>query len=160
MNKSVVYECLRWACAVLVILTIALSGLKNRTSRAEPADVLAAVTAVIDTEDMLEADAQMVKRLYGISPADYESCALYYPKTNMGAEELLIVKLREVSQQEAVLAAVEKRIETQKAAFDGYGPEQFALLENHAVVEPRGNYILFVVSDAADAAKTAFVNAL
>lgn len=160
MNRSVIYECLRWLSAALVILLIVLCGLKNRVSRADPAAVTAAVTAVFDTENVLEADAQMVKRLYGIQPADYESCTLYYPKTNMGAEELLIVKLRDVSQREAVVAAVEKRIETQKAAFDGYGPAQFSLLENHAVVEPRGNYVLFVVSEAADAARTAFVNAL
>ena len=159
-NKSVFFECLRWISAALVILLIVLHGLRNRVSGADPAAVLSAVTSVVSTENMQEADAQMVKRLYGISPADYESCALYYPTTNMGAEELLLVKLKDVSQQEAVLSAVEKRIETQKTAFDGYGPEQFALLQDHAVTEARGNYILFVVSAASDAAKTAFVNAL
>ncbi len=160
MKKSVVFEVLRWLSAALVILAIVLHGLKNRVSSADPADVLAAVTAAVDTENMQEADAQMVKRLYGLSPSDYESCALWYPKTNMGAEELLLIKLKDVSQREAVLAAVEKRIETQKAAFDGYGPAQYALLQEHAVVEPRGNYVLFVVSAAADDAKTAFADAL
>ena len=160
MNRTVVYEILRWISAALVILLIVLHGLKNRVSRADPADVLSAVVSVVDTENMQEADAQMVKRLYGIRPAEYESCTLYYPKTNMGAEELLLVKLKDVSQRDAVLEAVEKRIDTQKNAFDGYAPAQFALLENHAVVEPRGNYVLFVVSAEADAAKTAFTKAL
>ena len=159
-NRSVVFECFRWLSAALIILFIVLHGLKNKVSNADPAAVLSAVTAVINTENMQGADAQMVKRLYGIQPADYESCTLLYPTTNMGAEELLLVKLKDVSQQETVLAAVEKRLQTQKSAFDGYGPEQYSLLENHAVIAPRGNYVLFVVSDSADAAKTAFGNAL
>ena len=160
MKQSQIYEIIRWLCVALVVALIVFHSLKNRVSSADPAAVTEAVTAVISTENMQEADAQMVKRLYGINPADYESCTLYYPTTNMGADELLIVKLKDVSQQEALSAAVDARLQTQKTAFDGYGAEQFALLSDHAVIEPRGNYFLFVVSANADAAAAAFRAAL
>lgn len=160
MKQSHVYEIIRWLTVALVVALIVFHSLKNRVSSADPAAVTEAVTAVISTENMQEADAQMVKRLYGINPADYESCTLYYPTTNMGADELLIVKLKDVSQQEALSAAVDARLQTQKTAFDGYGAEQFALLSDHAVIEPRGNYFLFVVSADADAARAAFQAAL
>ena len=160
MKQSQIYEIIRWLCVALVVALIVVHSLKNRVSSADPAAVTAAVTAVISTENMQEADAQMVKRLYGINPADYESCTLYYPTTNMGADELLIVKLKDVSQQEALSAAADARLQTQKTAFDGYGAEQFALLSDHAVIEPRGNYFLFVVSANADAAAAAFRAAL
>ena len=160
MKQSHVYEIIRWLTVALVVALIVFHSLKNRVSSADPAAVTEAVTAVISTENMQEADAQMVKRLYGINPADYESCTLYYPTTNMGADELLIVKLKDVSQQEALSAAVDARLQTQKTAFDGYGAEQFALLSDHAVIEPRGNYFLFVVSANADAAAAAFRAAL
>ena len=44
--------------------------------------------------------------------------------------------------------------------LEGYGVEQYDLLTNHAVVELRGNYVLFVVSDHAEAARKAFRGAL
>jgi hypothetical protein len=99
-------------------------------------------------------------RLYGLDPASFEGCVLYYPTTNMMAEELLIVKLSDLSQQEAVRAAVEARIATQKNTFEGYGVEQFEMLTNNAVVEVRGNYILFVVNGASAAARDAFLRAI
>lgn len=160
LKKPVVYEILRWGSAVLVLALILSFALKNKQSKASPADVLAAVSAEVDMSAMQEADAQMVKRLYGLNPQDYESCTLYYPTSNMGAEELLLIKLKDVSQQEQAVEAVEKRLDAQKKAFDGYGPAQFDLLSSHAVTEARGNYILFVVSENADAAKAAFLAAL
>ena len=85
-----------------------------------------------------------------------------YTGTNVKieGEELLIVKLSDVSQQETVRKAVEARIATQKNTFEGYGVEQFALLSNNAVVELRGNYVLFVVNAASADALRAFLAAL
>ena len=110
--------------------------------------------------NMLKADNQMIKRLYGLDPAAFESCVLYYPTTNMMAEELLIIKLSDTAQAEAVAAAIESRLETQKASFDGYGIEQYDMLTNNAVVEVRGNFVLFVVNAASAQARQAFLDAL
>jgi hypothetical protein len=78
----------------------------------------------------------------------------------MMAEELLIVKLSDMSQQDMVRAAAEKRLATQKTTFEGYGVEQFDLLSNHSIIEVRGNYVLFVVNENCDAALKAFRKAL
>ena len=72
---------------------------------------------------------------------------------------MLIVKLKDLSQQETVAAAAQARLDTQMNTFEGYGVEQVALLEK-AVIEVRGNYILFVCNDHADAAVQAFLDAL
>ena len=77
----------------------------------------------------------------------------------MDAEELLIVQLKDVSQQETVKAAIDARLETQKNSFEGYGVEQYALLEK-SVVDVEGNYILFVVNEQAAKAQSAFLQAL
>lgn len=158
--KSMFYEFTRWMVAVAaVIALVAMFGL-DPASDADPAEVTAAVTAQIDMTNMLEGDNRMIKRFYGLDPANYEACYLYYPTTNMMAEELLIVKLSDMSQQEVVRAAVEARIETQKNTFEGYGVEQFEMLTNNAVVEVRGNYVLFVVNANSQAALDAFLDAL
>lgn len=78
----------------------------------------------------------------------------------MEAEELFLVKLKDTAQADDVRAAVEKRLEAQKAVFDGYGVEQYNILCNFSRIEVRGNYILFVVGAQADTAVSAFRSAL
>ena len=158
--KEKLYEIVRWAAvAAAVVLLILLAG-GERESDAALDDVTAAVIAQLDTSNVQPADNQMIKRLYGLQPSDYEGICLYYPSSNMDAEELLIVKLQDPAQQQSVLDAVERRLQTQKNSFDGNGIEQFDLLENHSVIQAQGNYILFVVSSQSEAAKQAFLDAL
>lgn len=160
MKKIPVYEIARWTAvlAALVLLISMFGG--NTVSDAEAADVAAAVVETMDMTNMVLAENQMVKRLYGLDPAAFEGCILYYPTTNMMAEELLIVKLSDMSQQDAVRSAVEARLATQKTTFEGYGVEQFDMLSNHCVIEVRGNYVLFVVNPACNDARKAFLGAL
>lgn len=158
--KTTMYEIIRWAVVLVAVISLFIMFGGNTVSSADPADVEAAVTAQIDMTNMLPGDNQMIKRFYGLDPSQFEACILYYPTTNMMAEELLIVKLSDVSQQETVRAAVEARIATQKNTFEGYGVEQFEMLSNNAVVEVRGNYILFVVSGDSAAARDAFLDAI
>lgn len=108
---------------------------------------------------MAEGDNQAIKRLYGLSASDYENILLYYPTTNMGAEELLLIQLKDISQQQAVKSAIESRLDTQKKSFDGYGVDQYAMLEK-AVVEVQGNYILLVVAADPAPVRKAFLGAL
>ena len=159
-SNAFLYEIGRWAAVVVGIVSLIVLFGGNSVSGADPREVAEAVTSAIDMENMQLADNQMVKRFYGLDPADYEGCVLYYPNTNMMAEEVLIVKLKDISQQQTVSDAIETRLQTQKNTFEGYGVEQFDLLTNHAVVELRGNYVLFVVSDHAEAARKAFRGAL
>lgn len=158
--KSLIFEIVRWAAvlAAVVVLIIQFGG--NTVSSADAEAVASAVTETQDMTNMQLADNQMIKRLYGLDPSAYESCILYYPNTNMMAEEVLIVKLKDVSQQEAVRAAAQARLDTQKNTFEGYGVEQFDLLTNYSILEVRGNFVLFVVSSQCDAARDAFLDAL
>ena len=160
MGKNLFYSVARWAIVIVIILSLGVGGGSNSVSKADPQEVAAAVTAEIDMSQMLPGANQLIKRFYGLDPAAYEACILYYPATNMMAEELLIVKLKDTSQQEAVRKAAEKRIETQKTTFEGYGVEQFEMLSNNAVIEVRGNYVLFVVNANSAQAKKAFLKAL
>lgn len=158
--KTVIYEGGRWLAVLCLVIWIITAGLSHKISDAVPEDVRDAVIAVLETDNMEEADAKMVKRLYGIDPAAYEGCFLYSPVSNMDAEELLIVKMKDPADADALTAAAEARVETQKKSFEGYGISQYDLLTNHCVIETAGNYMLFVVNRNADAAKAAFLAAL
>ncbi len=158
-NKIILLEILKWlfVAALCVFLYFMLSS--NRESNTPFADVKEAVIAAADLTPMAEGDNQTLKRLYGLSASDYENVLLYYPTTNMGAEELLLVQLKDVSQQQSVQTAIENRLDTQKKSFDGYGVDQYAMLEN-AVVEVQGNYILLVVAADPAPVRKAFTGAL
>jgi len=158
--NTFLYEIARWSAAVAAVISLIWMFGGNTVSSADPMEVAEAVVETIDMENMLEADNQLIKRFYGLDPASFEGCILYDPATNMVAEEILIVKLKDMSQQEQVRAAIEQRIETQKTTFEGYGVEQFELLTNNAVVEVRGNFVLFVVNANSAEAQKAFLKAI
>ena len=145
--------------AMTVFLLIFLVG------SAPDADVSLGELEAVTAPQLLEgetqkADERMLRRLYGLNPSDYAEIVLYYPASNMGVEELLLVKLKDTAQAETVEAAIAARLAAQKQSFDGYGVEQTALLNNNAVTEVRGNYILFAVGVNAQAIRQAFLDAL
>lgn len=146
--------------SVLVVLVFVLSLVKQDTQSNAPfEDVSNAVLESLDMSEMQIADNQRIKRLYGLNPSDYEGITVYYPTTNMGAEEVMLIKLSDISQQDTVVQAAQARLDTQLNTFEGYGVEQVALLEK-AVIEVQGNYILFVVNDNVSQARQAFLDAL
>lgn len=132
----------KWVLALIMIAVIVSHGKTDNLSETSFADMSAQVTAAANLEEMQQADAQMIRRLYGLDGSNFDGILLYYPKTNMGAEELLLVKMKDPSQAETLAAVIDKRLETQINSFEGYGAEQTAMLKN-SVTEIRGNYALF-----------------
>ena len=144
--------------AVLLVFMIYLQ-MGAKESDAAIGDVAGAVVNTLDTSTMEESANRKFKKFYGLNAGDYDGVVLYAPLSNMDSEELLIVKLKNSSQAETVRAAIEKRLETQKSSFEGYGIEQYDLLENH-ILDIRGNYILYVVHSDANKALQAFRDSL
>lgn len=156
---SILLRIFAFAAALATAGFLYTQTMQSRQSSASFDAVSNAVLQSIDLTDMQEADAQMVRRLYGFAPSEMDGCLLYFPTTNMGARELLLVKLSDLSQQTSVSDAIQARRQTQMKSFEGYGVEQYDLLTN-SVVEIQGNYILFVVHENASAAAQAFLKAL
>ncbi len=139
-------DLIKWIFAVIIIVMIVSKFAANRTSKASFEKVQKAVVKTVQKDEtMLDGDKNMIKRLYGLNPADYDGMMLKYPSTNMDVNEVLLVKLKNLDQQKPVTEAVEARLATQKKNFDGYGTDQYSILEK-SVVDVRGNYILFVVA--------------
>ena len=98
-QKTILLELLRWLCAGLAVVFLVVSFRQEPVSSAAFENVASAVTASIDLSALQEGSVQMVKRLYGLNPSDFDGCLLYYPQTNMEAEELLLLKLRDTSRR-------------------------------------------------------------
>lgn len=113
------------------------------------------ILKVTKLEGMTKGTTQDLKKYYGLNANDYDGVMLYIPNDVMSVNEILVVKLKDQSQAEEVEKAVEKRRRTQKNSFEGYGAKQTKLI-NSAVIENRGYYILFTISEDADAIYGAF----
>ncbi len=150
---------IRIAMVVLLIIFVIVLGSDKKSSSADMADVSGAVISSLDMSSVQEAGSLDLKKFYGLTASDYEDVVFYSPVTNMDAEELLIIKLKDTSQADAVEEAINKRLQTQTNSFEGYGAEQTALLQDH-ILDVQGNYILYVVNANASRADEAFRNSL
>lgn len=154
-GSPIIFTVLKVICLAGLVFFLYTKMSGSRLSTVSFADMQSAVTGAADMATMQEADNQMIKRLYGLDPSLYDGVCLYYPLTNMGAEELFLLKLKDTSQQDEVRSAIEGRLATQKKSFEGYGIEQSAML-NRSVYEVRGNYAIFVSADDTAPMKNAF----
>lgn len=159
-NKSIsVLTIIRIAMVAALLVFVIVLQAGDKSSSASLEAVTESVVDTLDLEGMQESNNRMFQKFYGLNPEDYEGVTLYSPASNMDAQELLIIKLKDNSQAEAVTEAINTRLETQMNSFEGYGIEQYAMLEDH-VLDVQGNFILYVVNPNAQAADEAFRSSL
>ncbi len=96
-------------------------------------------------EKMEECSERQLMQLIGIDASAYDSFIYYKSKKALGVDELLIVKANNRADLDGVQDAVDKRISNQIATFQGYGPEQVAMLKD-AIITKRGNYLFYCVA--------------
>lgn len=158
-GKAAVFAALKYLLLLALAVFLLSQATGNRVSSAVFSDVEQAVSAAADLEPMTAGDNQMLRRLYGLDPESFEGVLLYVPSYTMSVEELLLVKLTDTAQQDAVREAMEARVASQIDVFSGYGPEQVAMLER-AIIDVRGNYALLIVAEDPDTVRQAFAGAL
>lgn len=159
-TKNIIFTAIRiiLVAALVAAIVFYLFG-RSRESAAPSAQVFSAVESVVKTDKMAPSTARYFKKYYDLNAADYEDILYYAPVSNMDAEELLVVKLKNTEQAEALSEAILKRQATKEQSFDGYAPEQYALAQDY-ILDVQGNYVLFVIDPNAEAIDAAFAGAL
>ena len=161
MMKTLAFELCRWtAVAVAILFIVRLSDGFSTVSSANPQKVLEAAYTCADTTSLQPASNQIIKRLYGIDPSEYEFCALYYPLTNMDVDELLLIKYADSSQEQQIQSVAKARLQGQKNVFENYGVGQMDLLNNHSILMSDSGFAFFIINLKADESAAAFINAL
>jgi len=103
---------------------------------------------------MNEGDALKLKKLYYINKNDIENFILYAPKTNMDANEILILKAKSETDLEELKTKVQGRIEKQSSSFKSYRPEEYEII-NNKVLETKGQYLILIISSESRDIKAA-----
>lgn len=158
--KNIIFTIIRIVLVAGLIAAIVIFGFQKNAASDTPAEeVFSAVSAAVNTDKMQLSSDRFFKKYYGLNAADYDAVLYYAPVSNMDAEELLVVKLRDPAQAEALSDAILKRQADKEQSFEGYAPEQYALTQNF-ILDVQGNYILFVIGPDAEAIDAAFAGAL
>lgn len=155
MRKTVFLGLGRWILAATVVLFL-WSLLDTGGTNAAFDEVCAQVCDCAALEQTKQADEQLLRRLYGLDAAEYDGYVLYYPATDMGVTELLLVRVHEPEQVQRVQTAMQTRLDTQTGVFAGYAPEQYALCQDGSAIVTQGTDVLFVISEQKDAVVRAF----
>ncbi|WP_040192438.1 DUF4358 domain-containing protein [Clostridium culturomicium] len=135
---------------LVVVVLITFIGLYNVLKIKEP-DMEKLKTKILDSADlnnMVEGDAQRLRKLYYINKNQVEDFIFFAPKTNMDASEILILKAKSKEDLTELKEKVETRLEKSASSFESYRPEQYELLK-HKVLKVRGNYLILIVSKSA-----------
>ena len=158
-NRNGIWGIVRWIALGLLIVLVASRFTGSRVSSTPFETVAQAVKDAAELSTMNEGDNQKVRRFFGLAPENYDGILYYTPKSGLDSEEILLVKLKSLDQRETVEKAMEERKNSQANAFEGYAPDEQKMYEN-AVIEVRGNYLLFVSAADPGPVREAFLTTL
>ena len=162
INKKISQKII--SCMLLAIFFIMLSGCSKDTSEKNNVNfeqITAGIKGSVNDETItISANpSKSLKRFYGLNLSDYENLVLYSPSSSMDVSELMIIKLSDDTQIDAVESSIEARVASQLESFGGYGPEQCALLEDY-IIKIKNNYVFYAVGKNAENLKKAFIDAI
>lgn len=152
MNKHRVLEII---CVIFLVAFIFLISDKGSYSDKTPEEVAEAVSTEINIDELSSFKKNKVKEDFGIDFQDIDSFVYYASDSIMNVDELLIIKLKEGIKADAVTEKIEKRVTDKQVLFEGYAPEQSALLKSY-VLKHRNGFVFYAVGEGATDALIAF----
>ncbi|MGV2787493.1 DUF4358 domain-containing protein, partial [Clostridium perfringens] len=90
-----------------------------------------------------------LQKLYKMDTDSLDDFILYTSTSNVKADELAVIKLKDESQAESVKENIEQRIEAQKMKIKYYRPDEYNLVDHHEL-KTKGPFVFFAVSTEAE----------
>ena len=146
---------IKWLLAGVIFAFAALMLIGNNVKDVDMEVIRTAINSSGRLGTLYEADANAVKKTFDIDVQETDGFVMYTSDSIMDVSELFIAKCRDTSKMNALQAAVEVRLSSQKVSFENYGTDQSFLLKN-AVLEVRGEYLFYAVGENAAALKSVF----
>lgn len=143
MNKHRVIEII---CVVFLVCFIFFVSREEPYSDKSVKDVVEAVSVEINLEDLKSYKKNKIQEEFGIELQDVDSCAYYASDSVMNVTELLVIKLKEGAKADSITEKIENRVKDKQVLFEGYAPEQSALLKKYILIYQKG-FIFYAVCD-------------
>lgn len=151
--------------SVLLMFAIGMGMLAGCSGEGGTSEELSAakvgerIQQTVSFQDMKQRDLEKLQKLYQIEVEKVENFILYTASSNVKADELAVIKVKDASDTENVKEKIQQRIEAQTIKFKDYRPEEYFLIEKH-VLKTKGQFVLFAVSKEVDQIESVFDEAL
>ncbi|WP_100618047.1 DUF4358 domain-containing protein [Bacillus cereus] len=145
----------------IIVCTITLGALSGCFGKKENVNNLSAteigekIKQVANLEEMKKGDSKKLQKLYNINTDEIESFVLYTAPTNIKADEIAAIKVKDMKNVKNIKEKLLSRIEKKSKSFKGYLPDEYFLIEKH-VLKTKDNYILLAISKDADKIEKTF----
>ncbi len=147
------------ACVVLLAVFIAVMLAGNAGSSKTAEEVFTPVVSQVDLDTLKVRDNKVIVKEFSFGEDDVENVIYISSDSVMEVRELLLVEAKSSDDVQKLTELIKTRVESKKALFKNYAPEQSALLENYTLVK-KGKFILYTVYDSPEKIVSAFKKAL
>lgn len=148
MKTSSIYRKKYLVLALVVVLIFVLAYQFVKVKNLDFTTLGANIEKKVSMENFVKGNDLSLRKLYGINKIEVEKYISYVPKSNMMANEILIVKAKP-EYADAILARIQKRVDAQSKSFKNYAPDQYKIMSS-SVLKKKGNYIYFISYENVD----------
>ena len=148
MKTSSIYRKKYLVLALVVVLIFVLAYQFVKVKNLDFTTLGANIEKKVSMENFVKGNDLSLRKLYGINKIEVEKYTSYVPKSNMLANEILIVKAKP-EYADAILARIQKRVDAQSKSFKNYAPDQYKIMSS-SVLKKKGDYIYFISYENVD----------
>lgn len=148
MKTSSIYRKKYLVLALVVVLIFVLAYQFVKVKNLDFTTLGANIEKKVSMENFVKGNDLSLRKLYGINKIEVEKYISYVPKSNMIANEILIVKAKP-EYADAILARIQKRVDAQSKSFKNYAPDQYKIMSS-SVLKKKGDYIYFISYENVD----------
>lgn len=136
-------------CTITLSALTGCFGKQPTVSSLSPAEIGEKIKQTTNIKEMKDGDSKKLQKLYNISTDEVESFVLYTAPTNIKADEITVIKVKDTKNIDSMKEKISNRVEKKSNGFKDYLPNEFFLIEKH-VLKTKGNYILLSISKDSD----------
>lgn len=133
---------------LLTLVMVTFIGLYGVVKIKEPSmdEINASILKTADLTNMIQGDVKKLRKLYYINKNEVENFILYAPKTNMDANEVLVLKGKDEESVKILRDKIEARVDKQSDSFASYRPELKEVIDDYELKE-NGQYLYLIISE-------------
>ena len=142
-------------CIVILLVFIGVLSADETASDKTVKEVAGAVISDVSIKGLTKQSEMQIKKELSLTAKEYDG--IYFAKSDdvMDVREILIIKLKENQSAEDAIKKIEKRVSAKQTLFEGYAPEQSAMLKNY-VLRQKAGFIFYCVLKESGTAVSVF----
>lgn len=138
-------------CVVLLAAFVAFLMHSGSVSEKSAQEIFEKASESFDLSELSECDKTKLKAETRLDKQSLDSFVYYASDSVMQVREYLIIKPADKTQLADIKTALKNRAEEKAKLFEGYAPEQSALLQSFVLTEKDGVIFFAVAENRADA---------